>query len=1162
LYESSAEIDIGHNYLVPDKGYINMDMNDGENIVYIHSYDNQKHTIFIYDPDADKGIVVKQLDEKYIPETIARTSELDALEESLTQRINESVIDAPISSGTGKNSLIIGEGVASGDAAIAGGSTDKQMLESIVGGTVAALVSAKAAEASGDMSLALGANNKSIAAGAGTIGFGNQGGVQGYYWDTIDFSTNTIKLSHNRRTNSFTSMNYVTDFDWAEGDIISMVNDNNYFARSVITSVDKANSTITVDSLPFDEIKYSTGIFDSLTLKPHDRTIFAVYQNNSDTIKTGKPRWVSRSGSVELGFGNFTLGVMNLNTGNASFTSGYNNWAGGAFGASIGRDNRSGYAAFAGGVETKADAYASIAYGLGLLNTSSSAAVFGQYNSLEDIENQLLVIGCGSSDSDRKNALTVSRTGDIKAKGNIYSNNEKVLTVNDFGGTLDDLTNIDRNYVPTECIYHNDFQQCSNWNNGKEGADNYITNSELATEDLTGVCAHDVYGMLRGGYPAASIRIIDGTEIYLESRSEPDQPCRYKFFNSITNKKYLDNTDLGRHIKVEIYYVPFDGNSFQFGLMSAYGNEYSSKFYTKAVTDIKNVVIDEEHYSSAVLSFNVTIDETMIENGIGLVTIALAGGGETARIGYIDCMEMIPVASATTSNKNSIDSLKIKTTRLSDSVDELTSSVTDIASALNDNINDIVGITESLQSKADNSRFDLMEDTATYLFEQDFSVVPDNWNNGKESVDSYITNSSYYDFTGVCGSSVNGVLRGGSGIKTIEFTTFLDKTCFHIYSTSKCRYKFFNTLTNKEKLSQADLGRKVRITAKYFTAQGNSSIGLMSAKSALYGQKYYKSFAYQYAGGAENWTDLDVIVTIDKTIIDEGAALLTFDIDANSELYFTDIRCVELSSIEEIVEDIVDITPDWNQNDETAPDYIKNKTHGTYEEYVNKTIDVGQASKYAEKSIILYGSEMQPSSSDDDWKEYAYDATELYKIANIDIKTVSLSSDQEEVVSFSRDGYEFLCGCIDKGNYVISNSNYNLEYAIKVTRPDTLFISPFFMDEESGYGTYYAAEIKEPGLYMTNAISLKNVPIFESKVLQLDEKYIPDTIARKEDVETAVNSLVDAAPEALDTLNELSKALGDDPNFSTTVLTQIGKKVDKVNGKGLSTNDYTTNEKN
>ena len=48
---------------------------------------------------------------------------------------------------------------------------------------------------------------------------------------------------------------------------------------------------------------------------------------------------------------------------------------------------------------------------------------------------------------------------------------------------------------------------------------------------------------------------------------------------------------------------------------------------------------------------------------------------------------------------------------------------------------------------------------------------------------------------------------------------------------------------------------------------------------------------------------------------------------------------------------------------------------------------------------------------------------------------------------------------------------------------------------------------------------------------------------------------------ALDTLKELSAALGNDPNFATTVATQIGRKVDKVAGKGLSTEDYTSEEK-
>lgn len=62
-------------------------------------------------------------------------------------------------------------------------------------------------------------------------------------------------------------------------------------------------------------------------------------------------------------------------------------------------------------------------------------------------------------------------------------------------------------------------------------------------------------------------------------------------------------------------------------------------------------------------------------------------------------------------------------------------------------------------------------------------------------------------------------------------------------------------------------------------------------------------------------------------------------------------------------------------------------------------------------------------------------------------------------------------------------------------------------------------------------------------------------------VDEKIAELVNGSPETLDTLNELAAALGSDPNFATTIATQMGNKVDKVEGKGLSTNDYTTEEK-
>ena len=64
-------------------------------------------------------------------------------------------------------------------------------------------------------------------------------------------------------------------------------------------------------------------------------------------------------------------------------------------------------------------------------------------------------------------------------------------------------------------------------------------------------------------------------------------------------------------------------------------------------------------------------------------------------------------------------------------------------------------------------------------------------------------------------------------------------------------------------------------------------------------------------------------------------------------------------------------------------------------------------------------------------------------------------------------------------------------------------------------------------------------------------------LTSKKYVDDKVSGIVNSAPETLDTLQELATALGNDPNFATTVATQIGKKVDKVEGMILTHNDLT-----
>lgn len=88
--------------------------------------------------------------------------------------------------------------------------------------------------------------------------------------------------------------------------------------------------------------------------------------------------------------------------------------------------------------------------------------------------------------------------------------------------------------------------------------------------------------------------------------------------------------------------------------------------------------------------------------------------------------------------------------------------------------------------------------------------------------------------------------------------------------------------------------------------------------------------------------------------------------------------------------------------------------------------------------------------------------------------------------------------------------------------------------------------------------------IAESIEAEVNERMGADS-QLSQDIDTKINqaveNLVNGAPEVLDTLKELSDALGDDENFANSIATELSSKVDKVEGKGLSTNDYTNAEK-
>jgi len=75
-----------------------------------------------------------------------------------------------------------------------------------------------------------------------------------------------------------------------------------------------------------------------------------------------------------------------------------------------------------------------------------------------------------------------------------------------------------------------------------------------------------------------------------------------------------------------------------------------------------------------------------------------------------------------------------------------------------------------------------------------------------------------------------------------------------------------------------------------------------------------------------------------------------------------------------------------------------------------------------------------------------------------------------------------------------------------------------------------------------------SVDLNSQKITGLATPTVSTDAATKGYVDTQVTNLVDAAPGALDTLNELAAALGDDANFSTTITNSLATKLSLSGG--------------
>ncbi|MGN2369640.1 hypothetical protein ACTFJW_06200 [Clostridium cagae] len=79
---------------------------------------------------------------------------------------------------------------------------------------------------------------------------------------------------------------------------------------------------------------------------------------------------------------------------------------------------------------------------------------------------------------------------------------------------------------------------------------------------------------------------------------------------------------------------------------------------------------------------------------------------------------------------------------------------------------------------------------------------------------------------------------------------------------------------------------------------------------------------------------------------------------------------------------------------------------------------------------------------------------------------------------------------------------------------------------------------------------------------ELNKRYTKDQTFTREEVLQKIKDIIGTAPEALDTLQEIAKALNNDADFAGTMTKQLTTKVDKAQGKQLTDENYTLEEKN
>ena len=192
--------------------------------------------------------------------------------------------------------------------------------------------------------------------------------------------------------------------------------------------------------------------------------------------------------------------------------------------------------------------------------------------------------------------------------------------------------------------------------------------------------------------------------------------------------------------------------------------------------------------------------------------------------------------------------------------------------------------------------------------------------------------------------------------------------------------------------------------------------------------------------------------------------------------------------------------------------------------------NVKLSEKYAPKDLSSYNFASK--------EDLAYEVQEIYG----DLRGYASKTD---VQNHAQNFDELYAGSYNLGNYFQEfDTYYGDNYDVSSTAEGIVWNNSFDLVGENGsyQGKYWGNVPIVAGDNVTFTVDDAN------QVVKINANVDVSNFATETYVANAISDLVDSSPETLNTLNELAAALGDDPNFATTVSTEIGKKQNTITG--------------